>query len=632
MALPVPDSPRVRFGPYELDPSAGRLLKSGIPLKLQPQPFRVLLLLVNRVGQVVTRQEIQSHLWGDSTFVDFERGINFSINQIRAVLCDDAEKPRYIETLPRVGYRFIFPVDANAVTSNTQESDKIELVERRAPLNGPRERVLRLVRLGLITIAAGLLLAKLWIYTRRPPVITSASSATVAVLPFQNSSSDKDIEFLRLAIPDEIATALSDAPSVSIRPSAMTAKYVGPDLDLQKAGRELHVGSLVTGHYLNEGDRLHVVLEAVSVQDNRLIWRDSLTASSLDLMGMREEITRRVRLGLLPALGVSEISAPLTHPHSEQAYDAYLRSIPISRDPDANREAITLLESSVAADPNFAPAWEALGRRYNNAVEFANGGKQMMDSSDEALERALKLDPNRIVADGELIVHRAERRELGKAYKAARKLVTSHPDSAQAHYVFGYVYRYAGMLDLSASECDIALGMDPGNSDFRTCAWTFTELGRQERARDFFALDAGSDWAAYGQVTILMGEHRLGEARQTLQTISRSSNPHHFRDLLEECLQADRTPDLDRFEAGTRALLRTPIDPEKLYYLGAILTFCGKQEQGVRLLAGAISGNYCAKTALQTDPLLVKLRGTASYDDLLTEAGHCEQRLVAESQ
>jgi DNA-binding winged helix-turn-helix (wHTH) protein len=107
VASPVPESPRVRFGPYELDRSAGRLLKEGIPLKLQPQPFRVLLLLTSRPGQVVTREEIQRHLWGDSTFVDFERGINFSINQIRAVLRDHADKPRFVETLPRLGYRFI---------------------------------------------------------------------------------------------------------------------------------------------------------------------------------------------------------------------------------------------------------------------------------------------------------------------------------------------------------------------------------------------------------------------------------------------------------------------------------------------------------------------------------------------
>jgi DNA-binding winged helix-turn-helix (wHTH) protein/TolB-like protein/tetratricopeptide (TPR) repeat protein len=631
VASPVPDSPRVRFGPFEMDPSAGRLLKSGTHLKLQPQPFRVLLLLANRAGQVVTREEIQSHLWGDATFVDFERGINFSINQIRGALCDDAEKPRYVETLPRVGYRFIAPVEyAGPVTSGAHDSTgKIKLVESRTVSSGTNKNVLPilmwLVPIAVICAVVVLVALKFWRWGRTPP-----RSATVAVLPFQNAGSDKDIEFLRFAIPDEIATALSYAPSVSIRPSAMTAKYVGPDLDLQRVGSEMHVSDVVTGHYLKEGDRLRVVLESVDVKSSRLIWRDSLTAPSVNLMDMREEITRRVRLGLLPALGITTISTPQTHPHSERAYDAYLRSIPISRDPAANREAIALLENSVAADPNFAPAWEALGRRYNHAVEFANGGPQMMERSDQALERALKLDPNRVVADGELIVHRAERRELGKAYTDARKLVTSHPDSAQAHYVLGYVYRYAGMLDLSASECDTALTMDPANYNFRTCAWTFTELGKKERARDFLVLDAGTDWAAYGQLTILMGEGKLAEARNTLQTIS--SNPHHFRDFLEVCLRDQQSADLDHFAADAQSMLQTRIDPEVLYYQGAILVFCGRQAQGVRLLEGAISGNYCAKTALQTDPLLVKLRGAASYNDLLTEAGHCEQRLVAESQ
>jgi eukaryotic-like serine/threonine-protein kinase len=110
MASPLPVSPKARFAAFELDAESGKLLNNGIPLKLQPQPFRVLVLLTARPGQVVTREEIQRCLWGDSTFVDFERGINFSINQIRAALNDNAEKPRYIETLPRIGYRFVAPV------------------------------------------------------------------------------------------------------------------------------------------------------------------------------------------------------------------------------------------------------------------------------------------------------------------------------------------------------------------------------------------------------------------------------------------------------------------------------------------------------------------------------------------
>jgi DNA-binding winged helix-turn-helix (wHTH) protein/Tol biopolymer transport system component len=116
MASPLPASPKVMFGAFELDAAAGKLFKSGIPIKLQPQPLRVLLLLTERPGQVVTREEIQRCLWGDSTFVDFERGINFSVNQIRGALSDNAEKPRYIETLPRIGYRFIAPVSNGGLT------------------------------------------------------------------------------------------------------------------------------------------------------------------------------------------------------------------------------------------------------------------------------------------------------------------------------------------------------------------------------------------------------------------------------------------------------------------------------------------------------------------------------------
>jgi Tol biopolymer transport system component/DNA-binding winged helix-turn-helix (wHTH) protein len=120
MASPLPASPKIKFGAFELDASAGRLFKSGIPIKLQPQPLRVLLLLTQRSGQVVTREEIQRCLWGNSTFVDFERGINFSINQIRGALSDNAEKPRYIETLPRVGYRFIAELSGNVASESAK--------------------------------------------------------------------------------------------------------------------------------------------------------------------------------------------------------------------------------------------------------------------------------------------------------------------------------------------------------------------------------------------------------------------------------------------------------------------------------------------------------------------------------
>ena len=119
MASPAPASTKLRFGPFEMDVASGQLRKAGILLRLQPQPFRVLLLLVERAGEVVTREEIQRCLWTDSTFVDFEHGINFSINQIRTALADSAENPRYVETLPRRGYRFIGTVEQPSAESIT---------------------------------------------------------------------------------------------------------------------------------------------------------------------------------------------------------------------------------------------------------------------------------------------------------------------------------------------------------------------------------------------------------------------------------------------------------------------------------------------------------------------------------
>jgi len=253
-----------------------------------------------------------------------------------------------------------------------------------------------------------------------------------------------------------------------------------------------------------------------------------------------------------------------------------------------------------------------------------------MQRSSVAYERALALDPNRILAAGQLITNWVERRDSSKAYAFAQKLVAEHPKSAQAHFVLSYVYRYAGMQEMSAKECDTALGLDPGNYSFRSCAWTFTELGRTKRARDFLRLDAGSDWASYVEVTALLEEGKLTEAREAVRNMS--SNPNHFRDFLGACLNLKPASDLDGFAAQAEESLKTNVDPEAWYYQGAILAFCGKQQQAGRLLAGAIAANYCANTALQTDPLLARLRKTEEYRPLPSLAEQCQARFMNASQ
>src|SRR5262249_43344085 len=156
--------------------------------------------------------------------------------------------------------------------------------------------------------------------------VGAANPTTVAVLPFQNMGGDKESDFLRLALPDEIATALSYVRSLSIRPFATTSKYTSPGLDVQQVGREMRVNDIVAGHYIKEGDQLQVTLEAIDVENNRTLWRNTVNVPVADMISTRSQITAQVRDGLIPALGgTSDTSDSSTRPNNEEAYDLYLR-------------------------------------------------------------------------------------------------------------------------------------------------------------------------------------------------------------------------------------------------------------------------------------------------------------------
>jgi eukaryotic-like serine/threonine-protein kinase len=509
------------------------------------------------------------------------------------------------------------------------DSAKSAAVTEAAP--APRKRRLQWIAAGGVGVIAAIVFALFLWQSRQPkaPRFDSARSTAIAVLPFQNAGSDKDTDFLRLALPDEIANTLSYVPSFSIRPFATTSKYNGPNLDLQQAGREMGVTSIVAGHYLTEGNQLEVTLEAVDVANNRSVWRDTISVAASDKIAMRDQITSRVRQGLVPILGgLSASGKAATRPKSEEAYDFYLRSIAVSHDVAPNKDAIAMLESSVGIDPSYAPAWDALGLRYYYDATYADGGEQMFRRSDSAFERAIALDPNLILAAGQLITNRADRGEIGSAFEQARDLVKRRPDSASAHFVLGYILRYASMLDESAHECDTALVLDRRNYQFRSCALAFMQLGEPQRAMEFVRLDAGSDWAARQTAFILMGQGKLGEARQSMQRTS--DVPLIGRDLVQACLDPQQTSQLERAAQKIETHVLAGVDAEPRYVFGAALSYCGQKDAAVRLLRSAIEHNYCAYTALQTDPLLVKLRGTPDFSELLSASKACQNRFLAQ--
>jgi eukaryotic-like serine/threonine-protein kinase len=479
-------------------------------------------------------------------------------------------------------------------------------------------------------IAAIVVAFLLW-HSRQSGVspVDSAGPKVIAVLPFQNVGSDKDTDFLRLALPDEIATALSYVPTLSIRPFATTSKYNGPNLDLRQAGREMGVASIVTGHYLAEGDQLEITMEAVDVASDRSVWRDSIHVAASDKIAMREQITSRVRQGLVPVLGgLSAAGEAGTRPKSEEAYDLYLRSIAIPHDVAPNQDAIAMLERAVGIDANYAPVWDALALRYYYSAQYGEGGEPVRKRSDAASERALALDPNLISAVAWAIAKQTDRGSTGPAYAQASALVKRRPESAMAHFALSYVLRYAGLLDDAARECNSALALDRGNYQCRSCSGVFAQLGQSERAMEFVRLDAGSEYAAMQTAAILLGQGKLAEARQATQRASES--PLMGRDLIQACVDPPSSPQCDKAAQKIEASAMADVDVEPRYSVGALLSYCGKKEAAVRLLRRAIEQNYCAYTALQTDPLLVKLRGSAEFSELLSSAKQCQSRFLAE--
>ncbi len=485
------------------------------------------------------------------------------------------------------------------------------------------------VSAALLAVLIGLLLWR-WQEASAPAVGKfSSTPVTIAVLPFQNLGGDKAEDFLRMALPDEVATTLSSVRTLSIRPFATTAKYAKGDVDLQQAGKEMHVGRIVTGHYQNIRETLQLTLEAIDVGDNRVLWQETMNLPGEDLVATRDQITTKVRQGLIPALGARSDSGDKgTRPSNEEAYDLYLRSVALAHDGQQNQEAVRMLERSVGLDSAFAPAWSALGKRYYYEEEYGVGATGAMSRTEPALRRALSLDPNLEDAAQQIVSLDTDAGKLAQAYKEARTMVDNRPRSGFAHFTLSYVLRYAGLSNEAAKECDAAMQLDPGNYQFRSCSAVFAASGQYQRARDFLRLDAGSEWSNNVEITILLREGKTSEAIERLRNIP-ASPFFHGRALLV-CYESPRASGsqqiLDQAERDFLAFR----DPEPRYSQAGLFNPCLGNAFTARLLKSAIEGGYCAYDNLQFDPILIAFRKAPEYPALLVEAKQCQDRFLAE--
>jgi len=478
-SLPMPSSDgRVRFGTFEADFQSGELRKNGLKVKLHVQPLAVLELLLERPGEVVTREELRQRLWGADTFVDFEQGLNKAINKLREALGDQADNPRYIETMPRRGYRFVSPV--------TKQQSTLALVPK--PEQKTRNTTIP------IAIAAGvavlIALAVYWTAGRKLPASSSPGRVMLAVLPFQNLSGDSGEEYFADGLTEEMISQVGQLqPSrlgVIARTSAM--RYKKTSQTIAQIGRELGVGYVLEGSVRHSGQKVRITAQLIQTSDQTHLWAESYETNLTDILTVQREIAERItdslRLELLPGRASESTNARF----DPEAYRKYLLGLEEFRNGTRQGEskAIEDLREAIAADPHNARLYAALASVYAASHTFLKSPAEVMPQAKEAAQKALELDPNIAGAHATLgyvsLFFDWDWTRAETEYHRALDLNPSLPDAQ-----LGYASYLAtlGHFDEAISRIRQAYAVDPLATESRSDAlWIYYFSGRMPEAVD----------------------------------------------------------------------------------------------------------------------------------------------------
>jgi DNA-binding winged helix-turn-helix (wHTH) protein/TolB-like protein len=615
-----------QFGLFEVDPSRRTLTRKRVRIKIQDKPFQVLILLLAKRGEIVTREELRRALWPEGIYVDFDGSLNVLLKKLRAAIDDDSDNPRFVETVPRQGYRFIAPVSiiereaAEEAAKPNLEVDPRALDSQGFPLRfaiaKPR---IRLAGAVLVLVLAGI---AGWYFLRTHSVVQAAPKV-IAVLPLANEQAGQDFDYLSYAIANDLVSDLSSAHKIIVRPFASTAQYAGQMQDLVAAGKELRVSHLLTGGFLRDQQNLRVHLEVVDVAQNKAVWKDQLEISPQELIGLHQKLADLAIHRLLPAMNVPGGAVDeIPSPKNEEAFTLFLHSTMVQLDPGPNRMAIQKLEQSVSLDSGYAPAWHQLAWRYYIDYHYGNGGEAAHAKSLAAYKRERELDPNA----EPWVSLRVEEGDLDGAYDEVSDFVRRHRDS-NMHFAFAYIFRYAGLRDEARNECEAAFAADPVHG-YRSCATSFILAGDYTGAQRYVDLDPNSGFAALLRMDIALRRRdtatALNEAGKAAQL-----GYHGANDLVRVCLSRAPQKELTKAVAEVESDPISSRDPEFLYRNAQVLSLCGEPGAAIAQLRNAIQGKYCSYPAMDNDPLFDPIRQRAEFAEVRSQGIQCQQNFVA---
>ncbi len=630
----TPDSPWVRFATFELNIREEQLRKSGALIRLPPQPLKILICLSTHAGQLVTRQELCERVWGPGTFVDFEQGLNHCIKQIRLALGDDADNPRFIETIPKRGYRFIAEVrlDDGAAPASAQASD------RAPPPTSPiatsargRSRVLGWLLLAAALAAIGLSLSYLTRRESEAQRSTPSPRATLAVLPFEVLNRPKDIGYLAVGIPDAITARLARAGEIRVRPTGAVIHANPAAHPLPELAHLLEADYLLTGTLQETGDNIRVTLQLVRGADMVSLWAQHYDLPREHLLTLEDAVAVEVAGTLkIPVTPAERARLDRRYTSNPQAYESYLkgRSELLRFTKEGTLTAIASFDAALKVDQSYVLAHAGLASASAQMqLRFAAADEVVMWRERAQREAALALQMDPELAE----VHEALAAVYGQAdfdwprtISESRQALALNSSLARPHYDLARAFYHLGLVELIENEVAAGLDIDPVNrlEPFRLRGTAALVGGRFGDAKKWLeqarALSGPtvSDWY-YAQTLYYTGDHR--EAEEILRSLRGSAQAEQrSRATLASFTAASG----DREQANSllaQTLAAAYMDHHVAYSLGVAYAQLGQSARALTWLRKAADSGFPCFPWFANDPLLQPLHSNPEFKRLLSD-------------
>ena len=624
MSVPAPanNPPLLRFGPFQLDLQACELRKGETLLHLAPQPCKVLALLASNPHKVFTRQEIQQEIWGGETFVDFDQGLNAAIRQIRTALCDDAETPRYIETLPKRGYRFIGQIDGHPAVAPTVE-EVAKRTTRRFTLR--RVAVLAVIPVAMVAVAV---IANPWHWRESLFESSGRPVRTIAVLPLQNLSGDAAQDYLADGMTEALTTDLARMESLQVISRTSAVQYKAAKKSLPAIARELNADAVVEGSVQRSGNRVRVTAQLVRASDDRHLWANTFERDFPDVLALQDEVASAIAKQIETRLGGPEPApAPKVQAINPAAYETYLRansyldSFDLQKSIDYYRQAIKL-------DPNYAPAYAHMAEAYSFLAFFgAVSPSEGWGKTKEAASLAVQKDEHLPEGHGALALAKLHYDwDFAGAEQEFKRALELNPSDADVRHDYAHYLMAMGRLTESQAESKRSVELDPVGDGLNSClCWhSFAARDYDEAVRlaaKFLRSQPDDPW----ERTILgwtyeqkrMPNQAVAEFKRAVEVTK--GDPFFVAALGHGYALAGNRSEAEK-------ILQSLSDREKKSYvspfdLALIYTALGEKDEAFALLDKAVAEHSTFLVYTKWEPRLDPLRSDPRFQELLRRIG-----------